>query len=393
MELKTNEDGKAIIDVLPIGDTVRLQIIAKGFKTYGDDYKVDKAQMAIEIRMKRPGEQYSIYKNHPETSEGGKRLGCGQAGQSACERSAPGQARAASLARASRNRSNRAGRIAPAVSVQSRAMTNQPLHGKSALVTGGARRVGRGIALALAQAGADVAITYRNSRDEAAETAREIEGLGRRALAVECDVRSEASVRAAVAAAVGRFGRLDIVVNNAAVFESAPLDSLTLDQWDAVFETNARGPFLVAREAMPHLRAAEGRIINIGSLGGMQAWAGHAHYCASKAALHMLTQAMAKAFAPEVSVNCVAPGWIELEEATPSKPSILPPRLPCGATAAWTTWPRRYSSLPQGRTLSPARCWPWMAGWGSAQSPIGLRPPVSAPEGGSRAGHSPRRNE
>jgi len=114
---------------------------------------------------------------------------------------------------------------------------------------------------------------------------------------------------------VGRFGRLDLLVNNAAVFESAQLDSLTLAQWDAVFETNARGPFLVAREALPHLRASktrEGRIVNIGSLGGMKAWAGHAHYCASKAALHMLTQAMAKAFAPEVSVNCVAPGWIEI---------------------------------------------------------------------------------
>lgn len=191
-------------------------------------------------------------------------------------------------------------------------MINQPLLGKSALVTGGARRVGRGIALALAQAGAHVAITFRTSDAEAAHTVLEIESLGRRALAVECDVRSEASVRATVVAAVGRFGRLDLVVNNAAVFEYAPLDSLSLEQWDAVFETNARGPFLVAREALAHLRAAEGRIVNIGSLGGVHAWAGHAHYCASKAALHMLTQAMAKAFAPEVSVNCVAPGWIEL---------------------------------------------------------------------------------
>ena len=75
MELKTNEDGKTIIDVLPLGDTVRLQIIAKGFQTFGDDYKVDQAQMAIDIRMKRPGEQYSIYKKHPETSEGGKSPG------------------------------------------------------------------------------------------------------------------------------------------------------------------------------------------------------------------------------------------------------------------------------------------------------------------------------
>ena len=192
-------------------------------------------------------------------------------------------------------------------------MTTQPLRGKSALITGGARRVGRGIALALARAGADVAITFRSSQAEAAETAREIESLGRRALAIECDVRFEASVRAAVAAAVGSFGRLDLVINNAAIFESTPLDSLTLDRWDAVFETNARGPFLVAREALPHLLAAKGRIVNLGSLGGIHAWANHAHYCASKAALHSLTQAMAKAFAPEVSVNCVAPGWIALE--------------------------------------------------------------------------------
>ncbi len=192
-------------------------------------------------------------------------------------------------------------------------MPTQPLNGKSALVTGGARRIGRAIALALAQAGADVAFTYRASSAEAAQTAREIQALGCRALAVECDVRSEASVRGAIAAATSQFGRLDVVVNNAAIFASSPLESISLDAWDMVFETNSRGPFLVAREALPHLRSARGRIVNIGSLGGIHAWAGHAHYCASKAALHMLTLAMAKAFAPEVSVNCVAPGWIESE--------------------------------------------------------------------------------
>jgi NAD(P)-dependent dehydrogenase (short-subunit alcohol dehydrogenase family) len=193
-------------------------------------------------------------------------------------------------------------------------MPTQLLSGKSVLVTGGAQRIGRGIALALATAGADVAITYRSSRDEAAETAGSIEALGCRALPVECDVRSEDSVRRAIAAIVTRFGRLDVVVNNAAVFETAPLEQISLEQWDAVFETNARGPFLVAREALAHLRAVHGRIINMGSLGGLHAWAGHAHYCSSKAALHMLTLAMAKAFAPEVSVNCVAPGWIDLDE-------------------------------------------------------------------------------
>jgi len=209
-------------------------------------------------------------------------------------------------------------------------MTNQLLSGKSALVTGGARRIGRGIALALAEAGADVVLTYLKSHAEAAQTAKEIESLGCRALAVECDVRSETSVRQAIAATIGKFGCLDLVVNNAAVFENAPLESLTLDQWDAVFETNARGPFMVAREALPFLRTVEGRIVNIGSLGGIHAWSGHAHYCASKAALHSLTQAMAKAFAPQVSVNCVAPGWIELDDRPADEASRFAAKTPMG---------------------------------------------------------------
>jgi 3-oxoacyl-[acyl-carrier protein] reductase/pteridine reductase len=193
-------------------------------------------------------------------------------------------------------------------------MNPQPLLGKSALVTGGARRIGREIALVLARAGADLTITFRSSQTNASETIRAIEDLGRRALAVECDVRQEMSVKAAVAASMSFHGRLDVLVNNAAVFESSALDAISLEQWDAVFETNARGPFLVAREALAALRMGHGRIVNIGSLGGLEAWAGHGHYCSSKAALHMLTKAMAKSFAPEVSVNCVAPGWIEMDQ-------------------------------------------------------------------------------
>lgn len=193
-------------------------------------------------------------------------------------------------------------------------MTSQTLIGKAALVTGGARRIGREIALELAAAGADITLTYRNSKAEAEQTLQLIQQQGSYAIALECDVRSEQSVRSAIAASVNFHGHLDVLVNNAAIFESASLDQLTMEQWDAVFETNARGPFLVAREALPHLRTSCGRIINIGSLGGLRAWADHAHYCASKAALHMLTQAMAKSFAPEVAVNCVAPGWIDMGE-------------------------------------------------------------------------------
>lgn len=194
-------------------------------------------------------------------------------------------------------------------------MTSQTLIGKAALVTGGARRIGREIALELAAAGSDVTITYLNSKAEAEETLQLIHQVGRLAIAVECDVRSEQSVRSAIAASINFHGHLDLLVNNAAIFESAPLELLSLEQWDAVFQTNTRGPFLVAREALPHLRASRGRIINIGSLGGLRPWADHAHYCASKAALHMLTKAMAKAFAPDVAVNCIAPGWIDMGEA------------------------------------------------------------------------------
>ncbi|HEY4011231.1 MAG TPA: SDR family NAD(P)-dependent oxidoreductase, partial [Acidobacteriaceae bacterium] len=186
----------------------------------------------------------------------------------------------------------------------------RPLAGKRALVTGGAKRIGRALALALARAGADVAITYRGSVDDAEQTVIELGALGVKALAVSCDVHAEPSVEAAVADAVHGLGGLDVLVNNAGRFETAALEEITVSQWDEMFATNTRGPFLVAKHAYPHLKTARGRIVNIGSLGGIHPWSTHAHYCTSKAAVHMLSQTMAKAWAPEISVNCVAPGMI-----------------------------------------------------------------------------------
>ena len=188
----------------------------------------------------------------------------------------------------------------------------QPLAGKTALVTGAAKRIGRAIALKLAAAGANVAITYFGSQADAEETVRALAGFDVEAFAVRTDLNDPDSIRESVAAVVEEFGRLDILVNNAGVFESAALEQITVAQWDHMFSTNTRAPFLVAQAAYPHLRAAEGggRIIHIGSLGGTHPWATHAHYCTSKAALHMLSQTMAKAWAPEISVNCVAPGMI-----------------------------------------------------------------------------------
>src|ERR1700723_65279 len=184
------------------------------------------------------------------------------------------------------------------------------LQGKVALVTGAAKRIGRSIAVALAEEGADVVITYRESADEAQRTVQELEALGVGAAAVGADLRQPESIRSAVAVAAAKFGRLDVLVNNAGRFETAALEEISVEQWDAMFETNTRGPFLAAQAAYPHLKASRGRIINIGSLGGIHPWPTHAHYCTSKAALHMLTQTMSKAFAPEISVNCVAPGMI-----------------------------------------------------------------------------------
>jgi NAD(P)-dependent dehydrogenase (short-subunit alcohol dehydrogenase family) len=192
------------------------------------------------------------------------------------------------------------------------------LHPKTALVTGAAKRIGRSLALCLASAGADVAITYRGSAREAEATVEALRKHKVRAMAVQCDVRDQESVATAVASVAEQFGRLDILVNNAGIFETAVLQSITVAQWDNMFATNTRGPFLMAQAAYPHLHKSKGRIINIGSLGGLHPWPTHAHYCTSKAALHMLTQTMAKAFAPEISVNCVAPGMIVNGEVDPA---------------------------------------------------------------------------
>jgi NAD(P)-dependent dehydrogenase (short-subunit alcohol dehydrogenase family) len=188
----------------------------------------------------------------------------------------------------------------------------KPLSGKVALVTGGAKRLGRAAALELAQAGADVAVTYLHSEKEVQRTRKELEKNGARVLAICCDVTDPESVSAAVKKTVVDLDGLDILVNNAGVYETVSFEDITLQQWDSIFGVNVRGPFLVSQTAQPHLRRRKGKIINLGSLGGLRAWSSHAHYCSSKAALHMLTKAMAKALAPQIAVNCVAPGMIDL---------------------------------------------------------------------------------
>ena len=186
----------------------------------------------------------------------------------------------------------------------------KPLQGKTVLITGGAKRLGRAIALAAASAGANVAFTYLNSKAEAAATAGAMNASGVQTLAVKCDVRSEGSIEKAVATVLKKFSAIDVLVSSAGIFETAAFPDISAAQWDNVFATNVRGPFLMSQKCIPALRKSRGRIIHLCSLGGLKPWVTHAHYCSSKAALHMLTQVMAKALAPEIAVNCVAPGMI-----------------------------------------------------------------------------------
>jgi NAD(P)-dependent dehydrogenase (short-subunit alcohol dehydrogenase family) len=191
----------------------------------------------------------------------------------------------------------------------------ESLAGKVVLVTGGARKLGRAMVSAAAHAGAKVALTYLGSKSSSEKLIEELAQANREGLAVECDVRDPRSVAAAVTKVIRQFGAIDVLINNAAVFETRAFDRITAEEWDRVFATNVRGPFLVSQECLPVLRKSRGRIINLGSLGGEKPWATHAHYNASKAALHMLTKTMAKALAPEIAVNCVAPGMIDANES------------------------------------------------------------------------------
>lgn len=204
------------------------------------------------------------------------------------------------------------------------------LQGKTALVTGGARRVGRELCLALARAGADVVVNYRRSSAAADELCREIRALDRDALPVQADVSSGDEVRRLVESAGERFGRLDIVVNSASSFEHAPVEEITEAAWDRVMAVNLKAPFLVAQAAHAMLRAhGDGLVVNVADLAGIQAWSAYAHHGVSKAGLIHLTRILARAFAPEVRVNAIAPGTVlPPEDYTPAQIEELRRRTP-----------------------------------------------------------------
>jgi len=190
--------------------------------------------------------------------------------------------------------------------------------GQVALVTGAARRIGRSIAMALAEEGADLLIHYRRSKSDAEQVAMEIEGMGRRASTYAAELTRRHEIEAMFTHVKERYGRLDILVNNAGMFESASIDQMSEEQWDTMLDTNLKSQFLCAQAATPLLRqAGRGRIVNLASIGGILAWPKHTHYCVSKAGVIMLTRCLARALAPEITVNCVAPGTISFPGEVP----------------------------------------------------------------------------
>jgi 3-oxoacyl-[acyl-carrier protein] reductase/pteridine reductase len=199
----------------------------------------------------------------------------------------------------------------------------RPLEGQAAIVTGAAKRMGRAIALQLAEAGASVAIHYRASAEEAKRTAAEVEQHGVRSFLHRADISRRQEARELVEAAARHFGRLDILVNNAGVFFEKQYDQLTGEDLDRILGVNLKAHLWTAQAAAPIMKSqGRGRIINITSIGGLLPWPAYMHYCASKAAAIMLTRCLARALGPEITVNSVAPGTIQFPGETPDQEYI-----------------------------------------------------------------------
>jgi pteridine reductase len=192
------------------------------------------------------------------------------------------------------------------------------LKGQVALVTGAAKRLGRHAALRLAEEGADVVVHHRSSVAEAHSAVAEIEKLGRRAVAIATDLTSVQEIKRLFDETAKQFGRLDILINCAANFLPASIISTTEEIWDASLDTNLKAPFFCAQAAAPLLRRTKGTIINFADTGGLLGWPGYISHSVSKAGVIMLTKVLAKALAPEVRVNAIAPGTISLPGDPPT---------------------------------------------------------------------------
>jgi len=206
------------------------------------------------------------------------------------------------------------------------------LSGKIALVTGASQRLGKAIATALARSGADVALHYHASADAARAAADELRALGHRVELFQADLAQPEWIEALFARVRDVFGRLDILVNNAARYERTPIDTLTAEQWDAQMALDARAPALCIRCALP-LMPAGSAVVNITDVSADRPWGGYVAYCAAKAALQAVTRAAARALAPRsIRVNAVAPGAILWQDEPPDHRQAVLRHVPLGRT-------------------------------------------------------------
>jgi len=188
------------------------------------------------------------------------------------------------------------------------------LHERVALVTGGAHRLGRAIAIGLGQAGANVVVHYNRSADQARLVVQELELFGVQATAVGGDLSRVSEVERVVDTAVARWGRLDVLVNNAGIWGKTPIGTVTEQRWNELIDTNLRSAFFAAQRAAPALRTAGGSVVNIADVGALRPWLNHTPYLISKGGIITLTEALAKDLAPHVRVNAVAPGPVLLPD-------------------------------------------------------------------------------
>jgi NAD(P)-dependent dehydrogenase (short-subunit alcohol dehydrogenase family) len=195
------------------------------------------------------------------------------------------------------------------------------------VVTGGGRGLGRGIVRALAEEGADVAFSYRESRRGALEEAEAVRRLGRRSFTGPADARVPGEVAAFVEEAANELGGLDLLVNSVGVFRRVSLDEMSEEVLDEAFDVNVKAAVMASRAAAPHMqRRGGGAIVNVASLGGLRPWPSHLAYCASKAGLVMATHCLAVALAPRIRVNAVAPGVLD----PPGAEDAVQHRIPAG---------------------------------------------------------------